>query len=88
MSPRREWFTTYQQVGECNISMDNSAVCKIVEISSIKIRTHDIKFCTLNNVMHVSQMIKNLISLSLDSKGFYFRGGVKLYMSARVRKMC
>ncbi|KAJ4715506.1 Retrovirus-related Pol polyprotein from transposon TNT 1-94 [Melia azedarach] len=46
-----------------------------VGISSIKIRTHDGKFCTLNNVRHVPLMTKNLISLSmLDNKGFSFQG--------------
>ncbi|KAJ4719824.1 Retrovirus-related Pol polyprotein from transposon TNT 1-94 [Melia azedarach] len=73
--PRREWFTTYEQVDEGNISMANSSVCKAVGIGSIKIRTHDGKFCTLNDVKHVPLMTKNLISLSmLDNKGFSFQG--------------
>ncbi|KAJ4715440.1 Retrovirus-related Pol polyprotein from transposon TNT 1-94 [Melia azedarach] len=46
-----------------------------VGIGSIKIRTHDGKFCTLNDVRHVPLMTKNLISLSmLDNKGFSFQG--------------
>ncbi|KAJ4704584.1 Retrovirus-related Pol polyprotein from transposon TNT 1-94 [Melia azedarach] len=70
-----EWFTTYEQVDGGNISMANSSVCKAVEIGSIKIRTHDGKLCTLNDVKHVPLMIKNLISLSmLDNKGFSFQG--------------
>ncbi|KAJ4721737.1 Retrovirus-related Pol polyprotein from transposon TNT 1-94 [Melia azedarach] len=73
--PRREWFTTYEQVDGGNISMANSSICKAVGIGSIKIRTHDGKFCTLNNVRHVPLMTKNLISLSmLDNKGFSFQG--------------
>ncbi|KAJ4703555.1 Retrovirus-related Pol polyprotein from transposon TNT 1-94 [Melia azedarach] len=73
--PRREWFTTYEQVDGGNISMANSSVCKAVGICSIKIRTHDGKFCTLNDVRHVPLMTKNLISLSmLDNKGFSFQG--------------
>ncbi|KAJ4718647.1 Retrovirus-related Pol polyprotein from transposon TNT 1-94 [Melia azedarach] len=72
---RREWFTTYEQVDGGNISMANSSVCKAVGIGSIKIRTHDDKFCTLNDVRHVPLMTKNLISLSmLDNKGFSFQG--------------
>ncbi|KAG6430584.1 hypothetical protein SASPL_108654 [Salvia splendens] len=52
-----------------------SVVCKVVGIGSIKIRTHDGVFCTLNDVKHVPQMTKNLISLStLDSKGLSFKG--------------
>ncbi|KAK9714879.1 hypothetical protein RND81_06G127500 [Saponaria officinalis] len=77
--PRREWFTTYEQVDEGNISMANSDVCKAVGIGSIKIRTHDGKLCTLNEVRHVPLITKNLISLSkLDNKGFGFQseGGV------------
>ena len=49
--------------------MANSSVCKVVVTGSIKIRTHDGSFCTLNEVRHVPLMTKNLISLSfLDSK--------------------
>ena len=54
----------------------------MAEIGSIQIRTHDGKFCTLNNVRHVPHMTKNLISLSLlDMKGFSFQGeGGVLYV--------
>ena len=56
--------------------MANSAICKAIGIGSIKLRTHDGKFCTLTNVRHVPQITKNLISLSLlDSKRFSFKGG-------------
>ncbi|KAJ4705025.1 Retrovirus-related Pol polyprotein from transposon TNT 1-94 [Melia azedarach] len=73
--PRREWFTTYEQVNGGNTSMANSSVCKAVGIGSVKIRKHDGKFCTLNDVRHVPLMTKNLISLSiLDNKGFSFQG--------------
>lgn len=80
--PRREWFTAYEQIDGGNVSMANSVVCKVVGIGSIKIRTHDDKFCTLNDVRHVPSMTKNLISLSLlDSKGFSFKGeGGALYV--------
>ncbi|KAG6414289.1 hypothetical protein SASPL_127007 [Salvia splendens] len=55
--------------------MANSVVCMVVGIGSIRIRTHDGVFCTLNDVRHVPQMTKNLISLStFDSKGFSFKG--------------
>ena len=74
--PRREWFSTYEQIDGGNVFMGNSSVCKAVGIGSIKIRTHDGKFCTLHDVRHVPLMSKNLISLSLlDSKGFDYKGG-------------
>ncbi|KAL6187297.1 hypothetical protein ACLB2K_038697 [Fragaria x ananassa] len=73
--PRREWFSTYEQIDGGNISMADSSACKVVGIGSIKIRTHDGKFCTLNDVRHAPRMTKNLISLGLlDSKGFRYKG--------------
>ncbi|XP_047952150.1 uncharacterized mitochondrial protein AtMg00300-like [Salvia hispanica] len=41
-----------------------SVVCKVVGIGSIRIRTHDGVFCTSNDVRHVLQMTKDLITLS------------------------
>ena len=56
--------------------MANNFVCKIVGIGSIKLRTHDGRFCTLNKVRHVPSMTKNLISVSLlDRRGFKYSGG-------------
>ncbi|GAA0154673.1 hypothetical protein LIER_37939 [Lithospermum erythrorhizon] len=73
--PRRDLFSTYEQLDGDNISMANSSVCKVVVIGSIKIWTHDGRFYTLNAVRHVPHMTKNLISLSLlDKKGFSFNG--------------
>lgn len=74
--PTRELFSTYEQINEGNVSMANSAVCKVVGIGSVRIRTHDGVFYILKEVRHVPQMTKKLISLSLlDSKGFSFKGG-------------
>lgn len=73
--PRREWFTTYEQVDGGSISMAKSSFCKVVGTGSIKIRTHDGSFCTMIEVRHVSLMTKNLIPLSLlDNKGFSWSG--------------
>jgi len=73
--PRRERFSSYEQLDGDNIVMANSSVCKVVGMGSIKIKTHNGKFYTLNKVRHVPDMTKNLISLSLlDKKGFSFKG--------------
>jgi len=73
--PLREWFSTYDQLDGGNIVMANSSSYKVVGIDSIKFKTHDGKFYTLNEVRHVPHMKKNLISLSLlDKKGFSFKG--------------
>ncbi|CAL1356411.1 unnamed protein product [Linum trigynum] len=89
MSPNRNCFTTYEQIDGGNVVMANGVVCKVVGIGSIKVRTHDGSFCTVNDVRHVPRMTKNLISLSLlDSKGFSFKrkGGV-VYVCKGSRKV-
>ncbi|KAG6387152.1 hypothetical protein SASPL_152337 [Salvia splendens] len=53
LCPHTDYFTTYEQIDGGNITMANSVVCKVVGIGSIRIRTHDGVFCTLNNVTHV-----------------------------------
>ncbi|CAL1413635.1 unnamed protein product [Linum trigynum] len=74
MSPNRNYFATYEHIYGGNIVMANEVVCKVVGIWSIKMRTHDGSFCLVNKVRHVSQMTKNLISISLlDIKGFSFK---------------
>ncbi|XP_010430918.1 PREDICTED: uncharacterized protein LOC104715181 [Camelina sativa] len=56
--------------------MANSSTNQLVGIGSIKIRAHDGRFCTLNDVRHVPSREENLISLSLlNNKGFKYSGG-------------
>ncbi|KAG6418969.1 hypothetical protein SASPL_121176 [Salvia splendens] len=50
LCPHMEYFTTYEQIDGCNITMANSVVCKVVGIGSIRIRTHNGVFCTLSDV--------------------------------------
>ncbi|KAG7558728.1 Integrase catalytic core [Arabidopsis thaliana x Arabidopsis arenosa] len=76
MCLRREWFSTYAQVENGCIQMANSSISQVAGIGSIQIRTHDGRFCTLNDVRHVPSMEKNLISLNLlDSRGLKYSGG-------------
>lgn len=72
----RDLFAEYVEVPDGNIKMTNDFICKIVGIGSIKLKTHDGRFFTLNEVMRVLSMTKNLISMSLlDSKGFKYSAG-------------
>jgi hypothetical protein len=72
---RENGFQPMSNLDGDNIPMCNSFACKVVGMGSIKIRTHDGKLCTLNEVRHVPHMTKNLISLSLwVKKGFSFKG--------------
>ena len=76
MTPTREWFSEYTKVLDNKIKMLTEFVCKIVGIGSIKLRTHDGRFCTLSKVRHVPSMKNNLISVRLlDSRRFKYSGG-------------
>ncbi|CAL1380356.1 unnamed protein product [Linum trigynum] len=75
MCPSRDCFSTYEHIDGGHVSMANGALCKIVGRGSIRMRTYDGSIRTLNNIMHIPEITKNLISLSLlDDKGFSFKG--------------
>jgi hypothetical protein len=82
--PRRERFSTFEQLDGGNIAMTNSCAYKVVGMGSIKIRTHDGKLCTLNEFRHVPHMTKNLISF-WTIMGLVSKVKVELYMFARVQ---
>jgi hypothetical protein len=75
MSPKRDWFTTYESVNCGTVLMGNDVACKIVGIGTIRIRMHDGIVRTLTNVRHIPDLKKNLISLgTLDSLGYKYSG--------------
>ena len=79
MSPKRDWYTTYDSVNGGSVLMGNNVAYKIVGIGTIRIRMHDGIIRTLTNVRHIPDLKKNLISLcTLDSLGYKYssEGGV------------
>jgi hypothetical protein len=79
ISPKMDWFTTYDSINGDSILMGNNVAYKIVDIGTIIIRMHDGIVRTLTNVQHIPDLTKNLISLgTLDSLEYkYFgKGGV------------
>jgi hypothetical protein len=79
MSPKKDWFTTYDAVNGGLVLMGNNVACKIVGIGSIRIRMHDGIVRILTNVRHIPDLKKNLISLgTLDFLGYKYssEGGV------------
>ncbi|KAG8496701.1 hypothetical protein CXB51_007821 [Gossypium anomalum] len=73
MSPNRDWFTTYEIVPEGVVLMGNNASCKIAGVGTIKVKMFDGVVRILSDVRHVSELKRNLISLStLDSKGYRY----------------
>ncbi|KAL5571573.1 hypothetical protein UlMin_021170 [Ulmus minor] len=68
MCPHKEWFCTYQPYDVGTVLMGNDGSCKVVEIGTVNIKMHDGIIRTLDNVQHIPELKKNLISLgTLDS---------------------
>jgi hypothetical protein len=63
MSPKRDWFTTYESINGGSVFMGNNVACKIVGIGAVRIRMHDGTVKTLKNIRHIPDLKRNLISL-------------------------
>jgi hypothetical protein len=50
MSPKRDWFTTYESVNGGSVLMGNDVIYKIVGIGTIRMKMHDGIVRTLTNV--------------------------------------
>ena len=65
MSPHKEWFFNFEEVGGGAIYMGNGD-----DMSSIRLRNHDGSTRVLTYIRYVPKLKKNLISLgALESKG-------------------
>jgi hypothetical protein len=74
MTPYRNWFDTYRLINCGPVRMGNDATCTIIGMGTIKIKMSDGVVRTLEEVRHISDMRKNLISLeTLDSKGHNYK---------------
>jgi hypothetical protein len=47
ISPKRDWFTTYESINSGSVLMGNNFACKIVGMGTITIRMHDVIIRTL-----------------------------------------
>ena len=75
MSPKRDWFINYEPVNGGSVLMGNDVTCKIAGFGAVRIRMHDGTVRILNNVQHVPDLKKNLISLgTLDFLGYEYSG--------------
>ncbi|KAH9801638.1 hypothetical protein KPL71_001098 [Citrus sinensis] len=88
MSPDKTLFHEYETIDGGRVLMGNHNACKIVGISSVKIRMYDGMTRTLEHVRHVPGLKKNLISLGmLDSSGYVFKsdhGGLKVMKNSSI----
>uniref|UniRef100_A0A2N9ID98 CCHC-type domain-containing protein n=1 Tax=Fagus sylvatica TaxID=28930 RepID=A0A2N9ID98_FAGSY len=68
------WFDTYRSINCGSVRMGNDAACTIIGMGTIKIKMSDGVVRTLEEVRHIPDMRKNLISLgTLDSKGYSYK---------------
>lgn len=76
MCPNKDWIANYQSLNGGKILLGNNASCKVVGISTLKIKMFDGIVRALTDVRQVPDLRKNLISLgTLDSKGYTYRDG-------------
>uniref|UniRef100_A0A2N9EPJ3 CCHC-type domain-containing protein n=1 Tax=Fagus sylvatica TaxID=28930 RepID=A0A2N9EPJ3_FAGSY len=74
VTPHRNWFDTYRSINCGSVRMGNDATCTIIGMRTIKIKMSDGVVRTLEEVRHIPDMKKNLISLgTLDSKGYNYK---------------
>ena len=76
MTRNRESFTTYEPRDMGTILMGNDALYKIVSIGTVRVKMHDGIIKTLEGIRYISDLGRNLISVStFDSKGYSYSGG-------------
>ena len=74
MTPHKNWFNTYRSVNCDSVGMGNDSTCIIIGMGTIKVKMSDGVVRTLEEVRHIPDMKKNLISLgTLDSKGYNYK---------------
>jgi hypothetical protein len=71
MSPKRDWFTTYELVNSGSILMGNDVAYKIIGMGTIRIRMHDGIVRTLKNVR-----VSILVSFCVWTKSLMCRDAV------------
>uniref|UniRef100_A0A2N9IN85 Integrase catalytic domain-containing protein n=1 Tax=Fagus sylvatica TaxID=28930 RepID=A0A2N9IN85_FAGSY len=76
MTPRRDWFTTYQPINGGLVYMGNNTTYKVVGIGTVRIKMYDGIVRTMTDVRHMPDLAKNLLSLStFDSQGYSYSDG-------------
>jgi hypothetical protein len=64
-------FYTYKEVDGENLYMKNSSTSKVLDVGNVILKITFEKLFTLNNVLHVNDIRKNLVcGLLLSKNGF------------------
>ncbi|KAI5661862.1 hypothetical protein M9H77_21185 [Catharanthus roseus] len=74
MRPNKHWFSDFKPLNQGKVYIGNNQVCDVKSIGNIFIKIHDGVTRKLIKVRYVSDLRRNLISLSyLDSLGLSFK---------------
>ena len=74
MCPHKHLFSSYQPFEGGKVLMGNNASCKVIGIGSVRLKMSDGIIRELDNVRHIPELKRNLISLSmLDKAGCCIR---------------
>lgn len=75
MCPHRSWFSSYESCEGGYVLMRNNSMSQIMGVGTVQLRMFDGIVRILENVRHVPELKKSLISLSeLDSRGYKYTG--------------
>ena len=68
MCPHKHLFSSYQPFEGGKVLMGNNASCKVIGIGSVRLKMSDGIIRELDNVRHILELKRNLISLSMFDK--------------------
>ena len=75
MTSNDGWFEDYKKIDGGQVLLGNNSPCEVIDMDSVRIKTHDGSVTILLNVRHVLELRRNLISLEmLDDYGFTWKG--------------
>jgi hypothetical protein len=63
-------FYTYKEVDGENLYMKNSSTSKVLDVGNVILKITFEKLFTLNNVLHVNDIRKNLVCVIVEQKWF------------------
>ena len=83
MCPNKGWFENYKQIDGGVVLLGNNKSCKVIGIGSLRLRMYDGMDMVLEDVRHVPELKRNLISLgTLDKNGYGYKcdqGSLEVY---------
>ena len=71
MCPNKGWFENYKQIDGGTVLLGNNKSCKVIGIGSLRIKLHNGIERVLEDVRHVPELKRNLISFGTFIKGLY-----------------